>query len=342
MKILVTLPKTHVSDTFLTPMVLEKLHSMGEVIFNPYDRPYTRDELKEALHGIDIAFCGWGSTRYDAEILDAADSLKMICFCTGSIVGIASPELYERGIPLLNANCVFAESVAESCVCYTMVGLRRIEKYAKLMRDGGWKDLFYYNEGIMDRTIGLVGFGTIAQKFVQFLKPFRVRILVHSGHLSKEEADKWGVECATLEEVFSKSDVVSVHQGLTDRTYHMITREHLKLMRDGALIINTARGEVIDEPAFIEELKTGRINAVLDVYEEEPPAPDSPLRTLENVTCLPHMGGPTIDRRQYCALKVLEDAEKVMAGVPLESLETYIPYSHVGNMTGQVLTKNKK
>ncbi len=339
MKILVTLPKTNVSDTFLTPRVLEKLNSMGDVTFNPYDRHYTRDELKEAIHGIDLVLCGWGSTRYDAEILDAADSLKVICYCAGSVAGIASPEIYERGITLLSANCVFADSVAESCICYTMVGLRRIEKYSKLMRDGGWKDLDFYNEGIMDRTIGLVGFGTISQKFIQFLKPFRVRILVYSGHLTKEEADKWGVECATLEEIFKNSDVVSIHQSLTERTYHMIKGEHFKLMRDGALIINTARGAVIDEAAMIEELKTGRINAVLDVYEEEPLDPNSILRKLENVTCQPHMGGPTIDRRTYCSLQVLDDAQKLLAGANRESLESFIPLSHIANMTVEIKAK---
>ncbi len=339
MNILVTLPQTQVSNTFLTPMVHEKLHSMGNVTFNPYDRHYTRDELKEALHGIDVVVCGWGSTRYDAEILDAADSLKAICYCAGSIAAVADPEIYKRGIAMLSANCVFAESVAESCICYTMVGLRRIEKYAKVMRDGGWKPLDFYNEGIMDRTIGLVGFGTIAQKFVQFLKPFRVRILVNSGHLTKEEADKWGVECATLEEIFSKSDVVSIHQGLNDRTYHMIKGEHFRLMRDGALVINTARGAVIDEAEFVEELKTGRIHAVLDVTETEPTPIDSPLRRLENVTCLPHMGGPTIDRRAYCTTTVLRDAEKFLAGEPMESLESFIPQSHIANMTTANFTK---
>ena len=333
MNILVTLPKTEVSATFLTEFSLEKMRTLGEITFNPHDRHYTRDELKEAIKGKDIVFCGWGSTCYDEEILDAADSLKIIAYCAGSVAGIATPAVYERGIAMLGANCVFAESVAESCVCYTMVGLRRIEKYTKLMRDGGWKTPIFYNEGIMDRTIGLIGFGSVAKKFIEFIRPFKNRILVNDDFLTEENATKWGVEKATTEEVFRQSDVVSIQHSLTERTYHLVKREHLELMKEGALLINTARGAIIDEAELIEFLKLGKIRAVLDVYEAEPPAPDSVLRKLENVTLMPHMAGPTIDRRQYCVTKLVEDIHKLLSGEAIENLETYIPLAHVANMT---------
>lgn len=333
MNILVTMPAGEKRDTFITEFSMERLQSLGNVTLNPYERDYTTDELKEALKGIDIVFCCWGSAQYNEDLLSAADSLKVIAYCAGSVAGVATPAVYEKGIAMLAANCVFAESVAESCICYTMVGLRRIEHYSSNVRKGLWRDVLFYNEGIMDRTIGLVGFGAIAKKFVEFLKPYRNKILVYSGHLTEEEAKKYGVTRATLEEVFEKSDVVSIHQGLNDRTYHMVKREHLDLMKEGSLLVNTARGAVIDEKELIEVLKTGRINAVLDVFEEEPPAPDSILRKLPNVTILPHMGGPTIDRRQYCVTKLVDDIEKLMAGEKLENLETFIPLSHVANMT---------
>lgn len=339
MNILVTMPEGQVRSTFLTEFSMERLNKLGNVTLNPYDRNYTKDELKTALKGIDIVFCCWGSASYDEEILEAADSLKVIAYCAGSVAGVATPAVYEKNIAMLAANCVFAESVAESCICYTMVGLRRIKHYTTNVDKGLWREDPFYNEGIMDRTIGLVGFGAIAKKFVEFLKPYRNRILVNSGHLTEEEAAKYGVEKASLEDIFKLSDVVSVHQGLTDRTYHMIKREHLDMMKEGALLVNTARGAVIDEKEFIEVLKTGKIHAVLDVFEVEPPAPDADIRKLPNVTILPHMGGPTIDRRQYCVTKLIEDIEKLMAGEAKENLETFIPLSHVANMTTGNLTK---
>lgn len=338
MNILVTMPKGNVRDTFFTPLSTKYIEALGNVTYNPNERNYTKEELKEVLKGIDVVFCGWGSAFYDEEILEAADSLKILAYTAGSLAGVVGEAVYKKNILVLGANCVFAESVAEACVCYTMVGLRRIEKYAKMMRDGLWKNAQCYNEGIMNRTIGLVGFGAIAQKFVEFLKPFHVEILVNSGHLTEEEAGKYGVQKATLNEIFEKSDVVSIHQSLSDRTYHMIGKEQFDRMKAGSLLINTARGQVINENELIDALKTGKINAVLDVYEEEPLPTDSPLRTLENVTTIPHMGGPTIDRRQYCVIKLCEDIKKYLNGN--RDIETLVSLEHVQNMT--MKTSNAK
>ncbi len=337
MNILVTMPIGNDRDTFFTPLSTKYLEELGNVTYNPYERNYTREELKEALRGIDIVFCGWGSTLYDEEILASADSLKILAYTAGSLSGVVDDAIYRKNITVLGANCVFAESVAEGCLCYTMVGLRRIEKHAKLVREGQWRPAPFYNEGIINRTVGLVGFGMIAQKFVEFMKPFDVEVLVNSGHLTEEEALKYGVKKATLNEVFEKSDVVSIHQSLTDRTYHMVGKEQFAKMKTGSLLINTARGKVLDEEALIEELQTGRIHAVLDVYEREPLPADSPLRSLENVTPLPHMGGPTIDRRQYCVIKLCQDIVKYNQGNT--DIETFIPLEHVKNMTSNKMPK---
>ena len=331
MKILVTMPKGAVTDTFLTEKSIKELESLGEVTYNPHERNYTPEELKEAIKGKDAVFCCWGSHCYEGEILEAADNLKYVAYCAGSLSGVVTEETYEKGITVMGANCVFAESVAESCICYAMTGLRRIVKYANDVRNGEWRGTEFFNEGIMNRTIGLVGFGAIAQKFVNFLKPFNTEILVYSGHLTDEEAAARGVKKASLNEIFEKSDIVSIHQGLNDRTYHMVGKEQLELMKEGALLINTARGAVIDEPELIKVLESGKIHAVLDVFEAEPLAADSPLRTLENVTSIPHMAGPTIDRRQYCVMKLVEDIKKYEAGE--RDLENLIPLSHIANMT---------
>ena len=129
MNILVTMPEGQVRSTFLTEFSMERLNKLGNVTLNPYDRNYTKDELKAALKGIDIVFCCWGSASYDEEILEAADSLKVIAYCAGSVAGVATPAVYEKNIAMLAANCVLAESVVESCICYKMVGLRRIKHY---------------------------------------------------------------------------------------------------------------------------------------------------------------------------------------------------------------------
>lgn len=338
MNILITMPTGSERDTFFTPLSIKYLEELGNITYNPYERNYTREELKEALKGIDIVFCGWGSTLYDEEILSSADSLKILAYTAGSLSGVVDDAVYKKNITVLGANGVFAESVAEGCLCYAMVGLRRIEKYARLMREGGWRPSQFYNEGILNKTIGLVGFGAIAKKFVEFLKPFQCEILVNSGHLTEEEASKYGVKAASLDEVFEKSDIISLHQSLNEKNYHMVGKEQFNKMRTGSLLINTARGKLLDEEALIEELKTGRIHAVLDVFESEPLLADSPLRSLENVTLIPHMGGPTIDRRQYCVIRLCQDIVKYNQGKT--DIETLIPLEYVKNMTKHKLTKN--
>ena len=334
MKILVTIPNDYSGNTFLTEIARKTLEELGEVTYNPHARNYTDEELKEALKGKDVVICGWGTHTYNGEILKAADSLKILGYAAGSMANVVDSEIYEKGITVLGANCVFAESVAESCICYIMVGLRRIYKYAHNVKMGNWTECGFFNEGIMRRTVGLVGFGAIAKKFIKFLKPFNVNILVYSGHMTEEEALKYEVTKVSLNEIFEKSDVVSIHQGLNDRTYHMVGKEQFSKMKDGALLVNTARGAVLNEEELIAELETGRIHAVLDVYEKEPLDADSPLRKLPNVTAIPHMGGPTIDQRQYCIVKLCEDIVKYNNGA--RDLETIIPYEHIKNMTRAV------
>ncbi len=332
MNIHVTMPATGVRDTFFTPLAKEHLAKLGNVTYNPYDRCYTDEEMREALKGVDVVFSGWNGGFFGEEVLKDVTDLKFIAYTAGSLAGTVDEYAYKKDITVLGANCVFAESVAEGTLAYILLGLRRLTKYSKLLKDGvEWKPVDYYNEGIMNRTIGLVGFGTIAKKLVPFLKPFNVDILVYSRHMTDEEAAKYGVTKVTLPELFERSDVVSIHQGLNDKTYHMVTREHLEKMKEGVLFVNTARGAVVDEKALIDVVESGKIHAVLDVYEQEPLEMDSPLRSMNRAVTIPHMGGPTIDRRQYCVIKLVDDIIRYQNGE--RDLETIIPVSHIANMT---------
>ena len=342
MKILVAMPEGVASTpTFFTERAKKELEALGEVIYNTSDKQFTDEELSEALKDVDIVFCGWGTQRYTADILKNANNLKILAYTAGSMNAVVSEELYAKGVRVLGANCVFAESVAEGCLCYTLASLRRIEKYVMRMRSGGWKKDNDFYEGILDKSVGLIGFGKIAQYFAEMLKPFHVKLKIVSGHLSAEEAAKYNAEVATLEEVCSTCDVISLHYSLSDKTYHMIDEEHIKMFKDDALFINTSRGAIVDEEALIKELKTGRIRAALDVYEREGTglSDDNPLRTLPNVMPMPHMGGPSIDRREYCVLNLIRDIKAVLAD-PSVAVETDVDMEYASRMTGKVtLTK---
>ena len=138
----------------------------------------------------------------------------------------------------------------------------------------------------------------------------------------------------SLDRVFSSCDIVSLHMARTPETYHVINKKLLAMMPDGALLVNTARGSVVDEQALADELLTGRIHAVLDVFEEEPLPADSRLRGLDNVILIPHLAGPTGDRFELVSLALIEDMKRMLNGEPLEHT---IEASHAVRMTNDTI-----
>lgn len=317
MKIFVTMPVGLVRDTFMPQDIIDQINALGEVVWNTTEQQFSRDELKEKLKDIDICICGWGTPRFDEYVLESAPNIKLIAHTAGSVANLVSDYLYERGIKMLSANSVFAESVAEGCIAYIMSSLRDLPFYSNEMQQGYWKRSDSYNESIMDQTIGLVGFGMIAKYFVEMLKPFRASIKVYSNHLKDEVCEKYNLQRASLEEIMTTCKIISIHTSKRPDTFHMINEKLLKMIPAGSLLVNTARGAIIDEKAMAEELQTGRFKAILDVYEEEPLPLESRLRGLKNVILIPHMGGPTIDRRKHCTIAMIEDIKRYKAGEPL-------------------------
>jgi phosphoglycerate dehydrogenase-like enzyme len=226
---------------------------------------------------------------------------------------------------------VFAKSVAEGCLCYTLAALRRLEHYMDVMRTGGFKETVFYNRGLFGKKLGIVGFGAIARHYLNLVRWFDLEVLIYSSHLTDEEAAKYGGRTASLEEIFSECDVISIHASNTAKTRGMITRELMERMKPDALLVNTARGAVIDEPAMFEMLLAGKFYAALDVYAEEPPAPDAPIRQCKNALLMPHMGGPTMDMRSVVALEVTKDIARLGRG---EELQYEITAAAAARMTG--------
>ena len=142
------------------------------------------------------------------------------------------------------------------------------------------------------------------------IKPFRVKIKVYSRYISDEDKEKYGVEQVPLDEIFSTCDVISIHTAQNPRTLHMIDKKYLQLIKKDALFINTSRGSVVNEEDLINELSEKRFSAVLDVYEYEPLDKLSPLRDMDNVVLMPHMAGPTLDRRSFVTRALVDDVNR--------------------------------
>lgn len=317
MNILVTIPNGHVRETFIPPDVAEKLSSIGTVTWNNGDLNYKSGELREKLAGMEVCVTGWGSARFDEHVLEGADSLKLVAHTGGSVFPIVGDAFFDRGLKVVSGNRLYAESVAEGVIAYVLCSLRDLPFHAGEMQEKRWSSGLSHNEGLLDQSVGLIGFGMVARYLVKMLEPFRVKITAYDPHVPDDVLASFGVGRASLADVVSKSKILSLHAARVPETYHMISRELLKTVRDGALLVNTARGDLIDEEALAEELATGRFKAILDVYEEEPLPETSRLRGLRNAILIPHMGGPTVDRRKTVTLALIDEIQNFYAGRPL-------------------------
>lgn len=315
MKIAVLMPENNTRATFFAGEAAREIERMGEVWWNPGTAALTGAALADALAGADIAVTGWGCARMDEDALARADRLRLLVHTGGSVAPFVSEALYARGVRVLSGNEMYAESVAEGTLAYMLTGLRRIPAYAQRMREGGWSREADETEALLGRTVGLVGLGAIARKLVPMLRPLRVDILAYDPFVGDELFASLGIERVDdLGELFSRSRVLSVHLPRTKDTWRIIDRALLERLPPGALLINTARGAVIDEEALTDAIEAGRIRAVLDVFDQEPLPADSRLRRLDGAVLMPHMAGPTRDLRPLITRALLEDARRFLAG----------------------------
>ena len=310
MKAFVTLPRNTTFHTFFTPENIALAESLGEVIWNETDRHLTPEEIAERIGDCDTYITGWGSPRLDQTILDAAPNLRLLTHLCGTVVPFVSEEMWDRGIRVLSGNRFFAESVAEGTLAYILAALRDIPTYSRRLHDERhWKKSTDVNQGLAGKKIGIISYGAIARHLVRILSVFRVKLFVYDiAPLPAEDVIRYGLTQASMEEIFSTCDIVSVHTPLFDATHHLIGRDLLSLLREGSLFVNTSRGAVIDQKALESELATGRFRAVLDVYEQEPPPQDCLLYDLPNVLMMPHMGGPTVDLRAFITETLLKES----------------------------------
>jgi phosphoglycerate dehydrogenase-like enzyme len=317
--------KTHTERVF-TKEDFEMFLRLFDVTVNVKDRNFSSSEVAEIITGMDGLVTGWGSPELTDEVFEKADRLKIIVHSAGSIRPILTKSVVEkyiipRDICVVSCRRAIAYNVAESTVGMMIMALRRWFDHIQAYRERGvWRSREIPDNGqfLMGATVGIIGVGVVGREVIKLLKPFNVNILVYDPYLSEWEAGRLGVRRVGLNDLFEKSDVVSVHAPLTSETYHMIGRDQIKRMKDGAVLINTARGGIIDHDALIEECSKGRIIAFLDVTEPEPPPSNSPLRALKNVYVTPHVAGAGYYGYHMIGKIVVKSLEDFFAGRPVE------------------------
>ena len=316
MKIFVNMPDGPTRDSFITESVKEQLEALGEVRWNGSPKQLTEDELAASLGDAEVCVTGWGSEPFTARVLESAPRLRVIAHTGGTVATLVGDAAYDRGVRVLSGNELYAQSVAEGVIGYILAALRRIPQFAAQVQQDGWPQPGWTNEGLIGQRVGLVGFGAVARYTAKLLRAFDAEILIWADHVTPEEAARYGARKAELEEIFSACKIVSLHLARTPETYHIIGARLLGLLRPDSLLVNTARGAIVDEAVMAAMLREGRFRAVLDVYEQEPLPLSSPLRGLDNALLIPHMGGPTMDRRPYVTRALISALPAALRGEP--------------------------
>ncbi|MDX1357622.1 MAG: hydroxyacid dehydrogenase [Clostridia bacterium] len=321
MNILLSVHEGIIKDKYFPPQIMEKLEAFGTVKQNMLDRPWTESELAEEIRGMDACITHWQSPQITPKVLENADRLKFIGHCAGSVYNIVCPEVYQKGIIVSSANKVMAKAVAEGTLAYILSSRLKISKYTGITKSGGWKGgIGEYGEmkSLHGAKVLLVGFGDIARFLYDLLVPFNTELTVYDPYLSKEIIEKYKDITFTedLDAAFETADIISIHASRNPGSNRLVGKDRIDMIKNGALLVNTARGSIVDEEYLTKVLETGRIYAALDVYEEEPLAKDSKLRTLPNVICMPHVSGSSVVLGYAEAM--IKEIDNIVSGNPLE------------------------
>lgn len=329
-RILFTTQAGATKQTYFPPELIARLERLGEVVFNANPgQPFSEDQLRAALPGVDVCLTHWGCPTFTPAVLENADRLSLIAHAAGSVADLVTPAAYERGIRVCSANRVMARFVAESVLAYMLAGLKYIPLQVERMRSGGWGGAAS-PRSLYDACVSLIGLGAIGRYLLDLLAPFQVQVKVYDPYLKPGALAPYPrVESASLDEALAWGDVVSIHAALTPETRGMLDAGKLALIRDGALLVNTARGPIVDEAALVRELQSGRIQAALDVYTVEPLPAESPLRGMQNVLLFPHTAG-LVDRGCEMSVAMLDEIERFIRG---EALQYEIPFEQFRLMT---------
>jgi len=271
---------------------LDRLAGQAEVIVCEEGRTLTEDEIISYLPGVEVVIAA--EEPYNARVFDHAGQLKMIARDGVGIDSVDLAEATRRGIIVNNAPVVH-ESVADLTMGLIIAAVRKMLRCDRGMREGRWTDRDrYLSSDVNGMTLGLLGFGRVARAVARRAWGFDMTMLTCDPYVDESIARQLGVRPVSLDELLETADILSIHTPLTDQTRGMIDAKALAKMKDGAFIINTARGAIIDESALVAVLESGKLaGAGLDVVCNEPPGSDNPLFRFDNVIFTPHVGSDT-------------------------------------------------
>jgi len=278
-------------------------------------KPYaTPQEMIEGANAVEAQGIIVRMGRVTAEVTRAVPTLRIIAKHGVGVDGIDLTAASDRGIPVVIAGGANAQSVAEQALALLLSVARSTAWLDRRMRAGEWDKPTYAGTEIAGKQVGLIGLGAIGRAFLELLTPFRVGVHIYDPYLPDSQLPPGATRCGSVANLLAASDIVSLHCPLTADNRGFIDAAALASMRPDAILLNTARGELIDEPALIAALRNGTIaGAGLDTFADEPPAADSPLWDLDTLVASPHVGANTREARIRVGISVVEQIADYLA-----------------------------
>lgn len=276
--------------------------------------------LRRALRDAEALVTTWDSPLFGEELLSLAPGLRLVAHCGGELKGRFARRLFER-LVIANAPGPMAHLVAELAVTFLLMAARRVDAYrealrrpsnriyAKLHSEGAGRETLY------GRSVGLLGFGRIGRETARLLRPFGSRLRVHDPYVASAAVKAAGASPVSFRRLLRESEFLVIAAGLTGATRGLISRAALRLLPDGAMVVNVARGGIVDLGALTAEVRSGRLECALDVTDPlEPLPPRHPLRRMKGAVLTPHVGAAAASARRAMADIVLDALERFFRG----------------------------
>lgn len=310
------------ADIHFTPQTMQNLHDSCNLL-SPAPLPDLKTLDDPALLGrAEILITGWGSQAVDMALLKRMPDLRLIAHLAGTVKSIVSLDVMRSGVQVTHAASANARPVAEFVLAAILLHNKRVQDWAALYRAkrSGLQirtENIHASVGNRDKVIGIVGASRVGRHLIALLANHNLRVMLFDPYVSAAEAQALGVEPVSLDRLIAECDVVSLHQPLLPSTERSFGAREFAMLRDGALLINTARGGIIDHDALIAALGGGRFSALLDVTDPEPLADDSPLWDMKNVLLTPHIAGSLGTEVSDMTEMVIDEINRFTRGEPL-------------------------
>lgn len=313
------MPKVLISDK-MSPKAQEVFKNYPEIEVD-YKTGMTPEELKEIICEYD-GLAIRSATKVKSDIIGVAKNLKVIGRAGIGVDNVDIPAASKKGIVVMNTPFGNTVTTAEHAISMMMALAREIPQATASTKAGRWEKNRFMGVELTNKTLGIIGIGNIGSIVADRAQGLKMKVIAFDPFISHDRAEQLGIELVELGDLYARADVISIHTPLTDNTRNLLNAPAFDRMKKNVLIVNCARGGIIDEKDLAEAIKSGKVRgAALDVFEKEPVDVDNPLLALDQVVCSPHLGASTDEAQENVAVQVAEQiAEYLTKGIVRNAL----------------------